>query len=336
MARVTAIRKTAGQCEKRAASAVFMLPRSLVLAVLVAFASVSVLLMALLSIWNATRGLSPFAPGAGELFSLQLFFGAISVPLLCLVAAIAGRRKIQAQHEQAPAESEPRFRHPSDPSPPLSGRVIKAQDEERQRIARELHDDIGQRLTLLMIELDRLQRVADSSLQPSMLQLLNEAQAISDCVRSMSHDLHPARVDLLPLGTALSGLCREFAQRTAIEVHFEEHNVPAQLPLEIKLCLYRVAQEALQNIAKHSRATQAEVELTGDSNSLNLRVDDDGVGFAVQQPPVVDGLGLASMRERLASVDGSIKVTAAPGQGTRIEAYAPLRQTAAGGLAETA
>jgi signal transduction histidine kinase len=187
-----------------------------------------------------------------------------------------------------------------------------------------------------MIDLDRLQRVSDSSLQPSMLQLLDEAQSISDCVRNLSHNLHPARVDLLPLGIALGGLCREFMQRTSIEVRFEERHVPALLPIEIKVCLYRVAQEALQNIAKHSRANRAEVELTGDGNGIRLRVDDDGVGFVVHQPPAVTGLGLASMRERLTSVAGSIKVTAAPRQGTRIEAYVPLHQAAVSGLAECA
>jgi PAS domain S-box-containing protein len=217
----------------------------------------------------------------------------------------------------------------------LSAKLIKAQEEERQRIARELHDDVGQRLALLTIDLDRLHKAPDSSLQHSMLRLLSEAHSISDCIRNISHDLHSPAVDMLPLGTNLRRLCRDFTQRASIEVHFEERDVPPDLLREVKVCLYRVVQEALRNIAKHSRARQAKIELTGDREGLTLKVVDDGVGFEVEQQSAAAGMGLASMRERVASATGTITITSAPMRGTQITAHIPL-EAATDGLAETA
>jgi PAS domain S-box-containing protein len=217
----------------------------------------------------------------------------------------------------------------------LSSKLIKAQEEERQRIARELHDDVGQRLALLTIDLDRLHKAPDPSLQHSMLRLLSEANSISDCIRNLSHDLHSPAVDVLPLGTNLRRLCRNFTQRSSIEVHFEEHSVPAELPQELKVCLHRVVQEALQNIAKHSRARHAKVELSGDCQGLTLKVIDDGVGFEAEQRSTAAGLGLASMRERVAAVAGTITITSAPMWGTQIKAHIPL-EAATDNLTEAA
>ncbi len=122
---------------------------------------------------------------------------------------------------------------------------------------------------------------------------------------------------------------------TSIEFRFAEHDVPARLPLEVKTCLYRVAQEAFQNIVKHSRAHRATVRLAGDGNRnrISLRIDDDGVGFAGTQQRNVDGLGMTSMRERLASIGGTIEITTAPNQGTRIMAYVPVPEAPDLGLA---
>jgi PAS domain S-box-containing protein len=217
----------------------------------------------------------------------------------------------------------------------LSSKLLKAQEEERQRIARELHDDIGQRLALLTIDLDRLHNTPDSSLQHSMLRLLSEAHSISDCVRNISHDLHSPSVDLLPLGISLRRLCRDFTQRASIEAGFEERDVPSDLLRETKVCLYRVAQEALQNIAKHSRARHATVELAGDREGLTLKVMDDGVGFEAEQQSAGPGMGLASIRERVASAKGTIIITSAPMRGTQITVHIPL-EAATDGLAEAA
>jgi PAS domain S-box-containing protein len=203
----------------------------------------------------------------------------------------------------------------------LSRKLIKAQEEERRRIARELHDDVGQRLTLMALELDRFSQQPDSSFQRAITDLLDQAREISDSVHNMSHNLHSAGLDVLPLGTLLKTLCREFRKKTSTEMQFGEHDVPSRLPQEIKLCLYRVAQESLQNVVKHSRAQRATIELTGNERGLTLIVADDGIGFEGRS---FDGLGMASMRERLGSVAGKIKITSAPMQGTRVEAYVPL------------
>jgi len=205
----------------------------------------------------------------------------------------------------------------------LSRKLIKAQEEERQRIARELHDDLGQRLTLMAVELERLSNRRDSLFQHVILDLLSQARAISDCLHNMSHNLHSAGLDVLPLGNLLKTLCREFREKTSTEMQFREHDVPLDLPDEIKLCLYRVAQESLQNIVKHSQAHCAKLELSGNERGLILIVEDDGIGF--ERRPL-DGLGMASMRERLGSVAGTFKITSAPMKGTRVEAYVPLHQ----------
>jgi PAS domain S-box-containing protein len=204
----------------------------------------------------------------------------------------------------------------------FSGRLIKAQEAERQRIARELHDDVGQRLALLAIELDELREHLDPSLQRTVVALLQAAKDTSESVREISHNLHSAGLDLLPLGTGLKALCRDFNHQDSLDICFSEHDVPATLPQDVKLCFYRIAQEALQNIAKHSRARTAIMNLTTVENKLVLTVIDDGIGFSHQ--PYFTGLGLTSMRERLRLLGGGLKVVAGPGEGTKIEASIEL------------
>ena len=206
----------------------------------------------------------------------------------------------------------------------LSGRLLKAQEEERRRIARELHDDVGQRVTLLSIELDRLQNSPEECTNNTIVELLYQATAISECVHNMSHNLHSAALDVLPLTATLRRLCKEFGEKAGVEVLVDERGVPSALPLDVKLCLYRVAQEALQNVAKHSEASCAVVELVSDEIAgQTLSIEDDGVGFDTQARD--SGLGLASMRERLRSVGGTINISSSPGRGTRLEAHVPLR-----------
>ena len=206
----------------------------------------------------------------------------------------------------------------------LSGKLIKAQESERQRLARELHDDVGQRLTLLTMDLASIQQVADVSMQRAMLHLIDEAHLISDCVHNMSHDLHSASVDLLPIGIAIGRLCRDFSLRTKVDLYFHEQNVPVQISQEVKLCLYRIAQEALQNIRKHSRARRASVEVAGIGNEIILSIKDDGVGFMPNRDAENLGLGLVSMRERVRAVNGVIRLASAPMQGTQVIVSVPL------------
>jgi PAS domain S-box-containing protein len=205
----------------------------------------------------------------------------------------------------------------------LSGKLIQAQEEERRRIARELHDDVGQRLAVLSIELDNLRGKLSSSLRSRASKLWNQASEISQSVRDISHDLHSPGLDWLGLGVALKALLEDFGQQHSVAVNFNEHNVPAQVPEDIKITFYRVTQEALQNVTKHSGAHSVSLELNTAANKLRLQITDDGVGFAPEQRPIV-GLGLASMRERLRSVGGVMTITSEHMHGTKLEALVPL------------
>jgi len=205
----------------------------------------------------------------------------------------------------------------------FSGKLINAQEEERRRIARELHDDVGQRLALLSIELDKLRNAPQAPLQANASSLWNQTTDIANIVRQMSHNLHASGLDLLGLPAALGALCREFTQGEPIEINFTHDNVPDRVRPEVKLCFYRVVQEALQNVSKHSHARGVKIELKAGDGDLKLLIMDDGVGFAADQGPIL-GLGLASMKERLKSIGGTIKVSSGPTRGTIIEASAPL------------
>lgn len=202
----------------------------------------------------------------------------------------------------------------------LSGRLIHAQEDERMRLARELHDDLNQSLALLAIDLDMLGQNppgTSSEVGERMRDLSERVKDLSASVRRLSHELHPAKLEQLGLAAAVRGLCRELGAAHNIEVGFEAHAVPRKVPDEIALCLYRIAQEGLQNVIKHSGSATAKVELTSSGNELCLIVSDRGRGF--HSMAAEDGsLGLTSMRERVRLVGGQISVESRKGEGTRI------------------
>jgi PAS domain S-box-containing protein len=205
-----------------------------------------------------------------------------------------------------------------------TAKLIQAQEEERRKIARELHDDVGQRLASLAIGLDNLRGKLSSTLRGGASRLWNQAEAISDRVRNISHDLHSPVLDLLGLPGALRALVEEFGQQYAIQVSFNEHDVPAQLPLDTKVTFYRVAQEALHNVTKHSHANAVSLDLEMKDGKLVLQVIDDGVGISREPRPDL-GLGFASMQERLRVLGGNVQITSTPMGGTVLQASAPLR-----------
>jgi len=213
----------------------------------------------------------------------------------------------------------------------LGSRLIVAQDAERARIARELHDDIGQQLTLLSIDLDLLTSADDDSARPPQRiprLLLDRAHQIARTVHDISHRLHPGRLRFLGLVEALQTLQRETMSQQRAPIRFSHDNVPAELPHELSLAVYRVAQEALQNAIKYSGATQIAVNLVGGPDGISLSIIDDGAGFdpgAVQRA----GLGLSTMAERLEPFGGSLIIKSTPGTGTHIEAIAPASAVAA-------
>jgi len=208
----------------------------------------------------------------------------------------------------------------------MSGRLITAQEEERTRIARELHDDLSQRMAVLQIGLEQFKRGIPEISSQSQQQLLTIAQMASEVssdIHSMSYQLHPARLELLGLVASLKGFCSEFSAQHKIDVQFLHSDIPGQIPKDITLCLYRITQEALQNVAKHSEATEAEVELMSHSAEIELCISDPGRGFEVESAKRAAGLGLISMRERLRLVGGHLSVESEPSHGTRIRVRVP-------------
>ena len=208
----------------------------------------------------------------------------------------------------------------------VSGRLIEAQEQERTRIARDLHDDINQRLGLLAIELQRLKmEVPDSSVEVlrRMDELRNQASTIAADIQALSHRLHSPRLEYLGIVAAMRGFCQEFGEQQKVEVDFRSHDLPSPVPPNVALCLFRILQEALHNAAKHSGAQRFTAQLSGTPVEIRLTVSDTGVGFDLEAAMKGRGLGLVSMQERIKLVNGTISIGSKPG-GTTIDARVPL------------
>ncbi len=213
----------------------------------------------------------------------------------------------------------------------ISRQLIEAHEQERTRIAREMHDDINQRLGVAAMELDRqgqnLQASADE-LRWSMAEVYKQISVLSSDIHSMSHRLHSLKLDSLGLAAAAKSFCSELAERQDVEVKFSSERVPRKLPEPISLCLFRVLQEALQNAVKHSGARYFRVSLVGSTNQVALTVCDKGRGFRPEEVLPKGGLGLTSMKERLNLVGGNFDIDAKPSRGTIIRAFVPLKPQA--------
>jgi PAS domain S-box-containing protein len=199
----------------------------------------------------------------------------------------------------------------------LAGRLIAAQEAERKRIARDLHDDLSQKLALLSIDIEQLPRRAPVELRDNVREISDRAAEIATDVHRLAYTLHPSKLESLGLVAALESVCRDISRQHDLQVDFEHGNIPADVPADIALCLYRIVQEALNNVIKHSGARHAKVELRAAGDLLELHVADPGVGF-VASARGNGGLGLVSMRERVNFVGGQITIHSAPGAGTRI------------------
>lgn len=210
----------------------------------------------------------------------------------------------------------------------LSRRLLTAQEGERRRIARELHDGIGQSLALLGIQLQRAGQPSSSGRRnPGISELGSKVKEISTQVSRLSHQLHSSELEFLGLSVAVKGLCREFAEQYGTRIDCTCSKIPGELDNDIALSLLRVVQEALHNIAKHSRAASVAVHLSGDARELSLSISDDGIGFEVGRIGSARGLGLVSMRERIHLVGGAFEISSKPGAGTSIQARVPLPAT---------
>jgi len=209
----------------------------------------------------------------------------------------------------------------------VSGRLIEAQERERTRIARELHDDFGQRLAILGIGLEELKRKLPESDQvccTKVQELVDRTRELSSDMHSLSHQLHSSRLEHAGLVSALRGLCKEIGEKYKIEVQFAVRDIQFQIPKDMALCLFRVAQEALSNVVKHSRAKTARVELGANARSVSLRVRDNGRGFDTEGSGLGHGIGLISMHERIRLVGGMLSIRSEPMQGTEIVGAVPL------------
>ncbi len=210
----------------------------------------------------------------------------------------------------------------------VSRRLIEAQEQERTRIARELHDDFGQRLALLTIELELLQQNSPNlpaDIRSRMGELRKQTSEIASDIQSLSHELHSSRLEHVGIAAAMRGLCQEFGEQEKAEIDFKTHGLPSPVPPDISLCLFRVLQEALHNSAKHSGVRRFEVQLWGMSDEILLMVRDSGAGFDIEAAKQSRGLGLISMEERLKLLNGTFSIESQPKRGTTIHARVPLR-----------
>ena len=206
----------------------------------------------------------------------------------------------------------------------LSRRLIRAQEAERALLARELHDDVTQRMAVLAIELGRAESIATAGAQSETLKTVREGLVrLSEDIHSLAYQLHPAVLEELGLAEALRTECERKGRHGGLAVTLHLDPVPAAIGKDATLCLYRVAQEALNNVARHARARTASVTLRQVDGGLLLAVRDDGVGFDPEEPNTRGSLGLVSMRERLRLVNGTLDIDSAPGQGTVIVAWVP-------------
>lgn len=206
----------------------------------------------------------------------------------------------------------------------VNRRLIEAQEQERTRIARELHDDIGQRLALLVVELDPLQHHLPADIGSRMGELWKQTSEIAGGIQSLSHELHSSKLEYLGLVAAMRSFCKEFGEKQSVEIDFQSNDVPSPLPTDVPLCLFRVLQEALRNSTKHSGVQHFEVRSWAESGELHLTVRDSGAGFDAQAARKGRGLGLISMEERLKLVKGSLSIDSQANRGTTIHASVPI------------
>ncbi|WP_158752145.1 ABC transporter substrate binding protein [Acidobacterium sp. S8] len=208
----------------------------------------------------------------------------------------------------------------------LGGRLIEAQEEERRRVAREIHDDYNQRLAVLAIDLEELAENignADVGAGRRLHDLWSQVCELGADLHVLSHRLHSSTLENLGLVAGARAFCEEFADQQEIETDFTYDNVPSDIPGDVALCLFRILQEGLRNVKKHSGANRAEVRLEAPGEKLHLSISDRGRGFDATVHSSKDGIGLRSMEERLRLLGGQLQVHARPMEGTRIDAWLP-------------
>jgi two-component system sensor histidine kinase UhpB len=303
---------------------IYLIPLPILLWAAIRFGSVgtclSITTFVLISTWCTYTGEGPFLSSISisRVTVLQVAWIVVSAPLLCLAAVVSERKTALEDLKAAHAELQQ-----------FTPRLISAQEKEKQRISRDLHDDIGQRLALLKAGLDTLDQtipVEKASEHAQMHSLLTQVDDLVIDVHNISHQLHSSKLELLGLSVALKGVCQQLADQYGIVIDLTTQKVPKSLPEELSLCFYRTAQEGLMNALKHSESRRIDVSLDCRGQILRMRIKDFGIGF---DPSVLGkGLGLVTMQERLRMVGGVLRVSSVQGKGTELEAEAEIRDAA--------
>jgi len=280
-------------------------------------ASAAVLVLTLAASALARMDHGPFSGlSAGDaVIGVQLWALPMASGLLFLSASYAQRRSARMALAEAHRSLQA-----------LAGRLISAQEDERARIARELHDDVGQRVASAAILLSSIRRHHESAREGMLDDLQGQMRALSEDVRNLSHGLHPSTLRHVGLAPALEGLCAmpHGGQVPAIELKTELG--ADSLPDHIELCIYRVVQEALRNVLSHAHAQHLRIEVSRVGQFLTVEISDDGRGFAVDHAANLTGLGLISMRERVRQEGGEFDITSIRNRGTRICIRLELKQ----------
>jgi signal transduction histidine kinase len=206
----------------------------------------------------------------------------------------------------------------------LSRKLINSQEEERARLARELHDDITQRLAVLALEAGRAERASSSGVGDVLRTIREGLSRLSRDVHALSYSLHPSVLEELGLCEALKVECEQLEHTSRLRVALTTCDLPVKLPKDVALCLFRVVQESARNVVRHASATQVEIHLQHLDGGLEIRVIDDGDGFLRDQLPNKASLGHASMEQRVAVLGGRLKIESQPYQGTSVSAWVPL------------
>ena len=282
-----------------------------------------VLLVALVASWNALHGRGPFTSRSPieDLVSLQLFLLASAVPLLFLAAVICERNRATAAvrtNEAALRESYARLRN-------LAGKLIAAQELERARIARDMHDDFNQQLAALSLSISALRRRRfsdEDELHGALTTLQERTVALTEQIRHFSHDLHPGVLEHVGLAPALRRYCTEFAQQQELRLRLAAQDDLGEIPRDVALSVYRIVQEGLRNVVNHAGVREASVSVARTRDGLELAIADRGRGF--EPAAVRDGLGLMSIEERARLFGGTITITSAPGRGTQLDVRIPF------------
>jgi len=254
------------------------------------------------------------AGGAFSLFEFILVVG--------LAINVVKRRRVERSLREAEKSAQQ-----------FGGRLMQAQEAERSRVSRELHDDITQRLACVIFEIELFeieQKEAwwqgRSAMNRRLSKIREEIVRLCEDVRSLAYKIHPSQLEFLGLAKALKAESDKFSRQAGVAVDADFQNIPDKLPTQAALCLFRVAQEALRNVGRHSKAKAVAIRLTAEKAGIQLVISDDGVGFDSSQRHPEASLGLASMRERVQLLGGKVEIQSKSGHGTTISAWTPLIQ----------